>query len=222
MRPLTLTLFGFSVLAIAVTAVVGSRLSREKDEAAFAPSVRILLRESAESDADHKSRFFKALSALAQQHGLVPGDYIPKEVTRGYAVRISAGREAYAVAVLRGRTRWKPGDDTQYLLLLDQQGRLLDQLSCTINGHLTAALRSSGNFRTEVPRGHERDGARLIIRYAPEDGGSPSGNWSHYIKHAGQTHSYSWTKGGWDRGLCRVGVQGGRFVVLFPPSQVGD
>jgi hypothetical protein len=52
-------------------------------------------------------------------------------------------------------------------------------------------------------------------------GGSVSVNFSHQVTHEGKTHSYAWNQDGpnadWARkGLCRVGIRNGKFIVLFP------
>ncbi len=157
-----------------------------------------------------------SLWVLAREHGLnfldpiIPGERIAEV----YATNI----EDHVVVVLRGRSHWIPGHDTQYLLLLDQDGRIADRLSCAINNRLTRRFRGHPpTFCTDVPPAPETDGARLVVRYS----GSVSGNWSHQVTHEGKTHSYYWGQDGPNAGLCRVGVRGGKFVVLFPGPQGG-
>jgi hypothetical protein len=191
--------------------------------------VKTLLRESAKNDAKHETRFFKTITALAQMHGSTLKEYLSdgpiRAVDEGYDVFIREGEQKYVVAVLRGNSHVMPGYDSQYLLLLDHEGRLLDRLTCAMNNRLTRMFVDYyGVFRTEVPDAAE-DGAQLIIRYIPEDGGSISGNWSHQITHRGKTGGFTWNQdfGGsipvaeWDKkGLCRVRIHDGKFAVLFP------
>jgi len=193
-------------------------------------SLAVLLRESGKDDPDHRSHFFKLLAELAQKNGLGTKDYVPdRNIDEGYAVEIEVARDIYVVAILRGEDHVIPGSDTQYLVLLNRSGRLLDKLSCAINNRLTRVyVDHNGIFRTDASAAGERDGAHLIVRYIPEDGGKVSGNWSHEITHAGKTTTRSWEgnrssaiwPGGWDEaGLCRVAIRDGRFFVLFPPAE---
>jgi hypothetical protein len=96
----------------------------------------MLLKETAQNDPEHKSLFFTVLSTLAQKHGSGLEQYIGlrgfSEADEGYAVYFREGEKHYVVAILRGDNHIIPGDDTQYLLLLDHEGRLLDKLSCAI------------------------------------------------------------------------------------------
>jgi hypothetical protein len=189
-----------------------------------------LLREPARNDRQHKSPFFTALASLARKHGGDESDYVPEGIVRvdeGFAAAVGAGRVA---VVLRGDSGFMPGDDTQYLLLLDQEGRLLDRLSCSISNRLTRMFVESGDFRAEVSEAPQPDGAQLVLRYVPEKGGSVSGNWSHEITHRGKTYRFHWGQFYWNqgrpgavpsvewaaKGLCRVAVREGKFAVLFP------
>jgi hypothetical protein len=192
-------------------------------EQALDPSLEVLVREAARGDRNHRSPFFAALLSLARKHAASGTDYLPDHsVEEGFAVKVGDG---HVVAVLRGASRVIPGTDTQYLLLLDREGRLLDRLSCDINNRLTRMFEGSGIFRTDVSGRPGHDGAYLVVRYIPESGDSISGNWSHEIVHQGKTYSFLWDQDRpnairsveWERkGLCRVGIQGGKFVVLFP------
>src|SRR5262249_8975055 len=151
---------------------------------------------------------------LARTHGLDGTDYVPGQfVEEGFAARVVAGPEQYVVVVLRERGIVVPGSDTQYLLLLDRQGRLLDKLACSLNNRLTRM--ESGSFRTEVLDRPEA-GAHLVIRFTPEGGGSLAGNWSHTICFRQQAASFGWYHGAaippaeWEtQGLCRVAISDG-------------
>jgi hypothetical protein len=220
--------------AVRLTDEQDSRAARLLAEglAVLNPSLRTLLKESAKNDPDHKSRFFTTLSTLAQKHGSSFEEYVEQrplhEVDEGYAVYIPEGGKRYIVAILRGDDNFIPGRDTQCLLLLDEEGRLLDKLSCDISNRLTRMFVDySGIFRTEVPDA-AADGARLVIRYIPEDGSSVSGNWSHGITHAGRTHHFVWNQhfpGSISsaeldgKGLCRIAIRNDTLTVLFPKME---
>jgi hypothetical protein len=193
------------------------------------PLVTVLLQERARNDQDQKSRFFSALGALAQKHGVDRKEYCLERFAapdEGYAVRVGSGAELRVVVILRGDDHVIPGSDTQYLLLLDREGRLVDRLACAVSNRLTRFIVGHmADFRTEVLDVPADDGAQLVIRFIPEDGGSVSGNWSHDVIHAGRTTTWCWDQdrpdairsAEWDRnGLCRVAVQKNGFTVLFP------
>lgn len=146
----------------------------------------------------------------------------------GYAARARVGRDDYAVVVLRDTGRYRvPGKDTQALLLLGRDGRLLDAVSCVISNRLAAIfVGTHDDFRTDCyarPRG---DGARLVIRYAPKEGGV-EGNWSHEVRHGSLRRVVRWGRDVphaqlEEKGLCRVAIRGGKFVVLFPRPEGPD
>jgi hypothetical protein len=123
--------------------------------------VVVLLRESATNDQEHQSRFVTALSALARCHGVELLDYVPEEVSEGRAVLVEADHSDRVVVILRGNSRVAPGPDTQYLLLLDQEGHLLDRLSCAVTNTLTSMPADhAGIFRTGVLRAPAEDAAQ--------------------------------------------------------------
>jgi hypothetical protein len=158
------------------------------------------------------------LDAVARKNGLALKDYVPSRWdNEGYALWLGD----YVVVVLRGWTHTIPGHDTQTHLLLDRGGRPLDRLSCSINSRLTHM--EEGVFRTEAFRRPEADGARLVVRFIPNDGGKPSGHWSHSITCGGKEDWFGWDDCGrrgapldWSLGLCRLAVRDGKFDVLFP------
>jgi len=117
------------------------------------------------------------------------------------------------VAVLGGHYPVFPSDETQYIVLLDREGELLDRLSCGISNRLTRMYVDSGTFLTDVLDAPAADGARLIIRYIPEKGGSMPGNFSYELSQGAKTHTLS---NEWDNGLCRVAVRDGKLVSVFP------
>jgi hypothetical protein len=192
------------------------------------PTVEILLRERLKEGDDAPSPFFTALESLARRHNAKPGDYLPavlgEFVRSGFAVR--AGRGLVAV-VLASQDCLVPGTDRQHLLLLDRDGRVRDRLCCEISNRCIAIAGSK--FRTEEAGRGATDGACLIVRYTPAPGDSISeksgGSVAHNIIHGGKTYSCSWDQKRpgavkseeWStKGLCRTGVSGGKFVVLWP------
>jgi hypothetical protein len=222
MRRVFLLVLTAGWLAIGQAAGVADRPGKEKKMGRAEESVLVqtLLRKSAKADRDHASPFFRALEALARQQGRpLKGLLADGWIEDGYAVRVQDGRHRRVVVILRSNDHIIPGADTQHLLLLDCTGHILDTLSCEISSRLTRMFVDSGTFRTDVDRG------QLVIHYIPEVGGPIAGNWAHAITHAGKTHRYHWDQkrpgavpsAEWEQqGLCRVAVQGGKFVVVFP------
>jgi hypothetical protein len=188
------------------------------------PLLMALLRNPAKRGGGQPSPFFTALDSLARQHE----DYIPSGVAEGYAVRVGAGHVA---VVLRRGSPAMPGTDTQYLLLLDRQGRVRDLLSCWISNRLTGRSVDSGDFRTEVPGAPGPDGAEMVLRYVPEKGGSVSDCGYCEIAYRWKTYRFRWDEGSpgaipaaeWaEKGLCRVAVREGKFAILFPDLRRAD
>lgn len=186
--------------------------------------VTALLKGSTDDDFE-QSRFWDALSKLARTRDWPRDEYNPGSPyrrTQGRAEMI-AGLEPLVVVILYMADARYPGEDVQKLLLLDRRGRIRDTLSCSINNRLV--FWGGGLFRTDLPLNTQRDGAQLIVRYIPKDGGAISGNFAHEIHHDGQIYSFHWdedrpqskTADPWgDNGLCRIVVEDGKFKVLFP------
>jgi hypothetical protein len=176
-----------------------------------------LLQEHATNDGEHKSRFFTTLHNLDRRQGMRLSDYIHWPLTDGRAVRLRAGHSDRVVVILRADSYTIPGVDTQYLLLLDQEGHLLDRLSCEISNRLTGRRGGDGAiFRTRALRRAAEDGAQLVIRFIPEEGGSIAGSSAHEINYRGRTYRFSWDQdkpgsirsAEWEKkGLCRVAVR---------------
>jgi hypothetical protein len=212
------------------------------------PPVELLLHESAKNDRDRKSRFFATLLALAQKHGLTPKDYCLEgtfaAVDEGYGIQVGPKHDRHVILVLRGDSHTIPGFDTQFLLLLDRDGRPLDRLSCEISNRLTRFFVGyEKDFRTEVLDGHEEDGAQLVIRHIPSDDKGWGQCQEQTITHGSQSMRYfrwhpgclldvrdstDWVEWGicrvcstvWDNsGLCRMAVRDGQFTVLFPQPE---
>lgn len=222
------------VALAAIAAVAWFRWSQYEEkyiraEGIREPLLQDLVQERAKNDADHKSRFFVTLSALAKKNGNSLNDYFHPFcwVSDGYAVRIANGGDVPVVAILRGDSCFIPGDNTQYLLAFDGDGRIVDTLSCNISNRL------SGAFRTDVTTVPNVAGAQLVIRYIPEAGGSLSASWEHdwehWVTHRGKSHRFRWDQKGpegirsteLDRnGLCGIAVRKGGFVIVFPSMPV--
>jgi hypothetical protein len=218
----------WGVIAIGIMVVV---LYLRPRQAASPPDLNylavVLLRESATDDRQHQSRFFTALTAVAVRHGVKLSEYIPDwYVSEGRAVLIKADHSDRVVVLLRGNMPVIPGEDTQYLLLLDQEGRQLDRVSCAINNRLTELRGDEGAIlRTDVLRTPSEDAAQLVIRYIPEEGESIAGNWGHEIIHRGRIFRFGWDQdkpdsirsAEWEKkGLCRIAVRESQLEVIFP------
>ncbi len=188
-----------------------------------APALVAMLNEPAKSDREWRSRFFRSMASLGVEVPLRAAAGLA-DVDEGYAVAVGPAGADYFVAVLRGSTPFLPGYDTQHLLLFDRRGTLLDALSCSISNRLTRMYADSGTFRTDV-LGPGED-ADLTMRYVPRKGERVAGNWTHEITHGGTRRRFFWDQDSPDalpsaemesRGLCRVAVRGGKFVVVYPP-----
>jgi hypothetical protein len=160
------------------------------------PVVQTLLDESTKNDPDHNRKFIAAFSDLLQKHGSGVTQCLrhPHEAEEGWAVRVDAGRDSRVLAILGGCDCWMPGEDTQYLFLLDHHGRIKDQLSCSVSNRLTRFFVGSGSLRTAVLDAPARDGAQLVVYLTDRSGPSLEGD---------------------QDGLCRLAFRGGKFSVLF-------
>ena len=197
----------------------GANHRRPPVQPRFDPMVAALIQESATENDSKPSQFWDALSNLAR-HRNWP-DTIRWQ-RQGRAVLIPGDEPSVVVVLYLTDSRF-PGEDVQNLLLLDSHGTLQDTLSCSINNRVV--FWGNGIFRTDVPLDTQLDGAQLIIRYVPNDGGSISGNFAHEIHQDGKAYSFHWDDdrpqseigNPWqDKGLCRVAIQDRKFKVLFP------
>jgi len=186
------------------------------------PALQRLLHCSTKYDRHRTSRFFTALKAVFHKNDVPLSDDEPgRGIDEGYAVQIGDGATAAIVVVLHGWDHASAGYDTQYLFLLDGDGKVLDRLYCSVNARLTQMfVDHQGTFHTALARKPEDDGAQLIVRYLPARGEHLSGDWGHTVIYKGFVHSYPW---GDDRsaeyeqkGLCRVAIRDGKFVRTFP------
>jgi len=139
------------------------------------------------------------------------------------ASAIQVGRASFVVILLKVWDHAIPGTEVQTALLLTEQGKFLDQISCEINSRLTHM--HWGELHTVIPSKPEPDGAQLIIRL---DGMSARGNFSHHLDHGNEKLEFYW---GNDKlpenqpsrldatGLCRIAIKDMKFQVLFPTKQ---
>jgi hypothetical protein len=195
------------------------------------PAVEVLLRERLkDGEDDRTSPFVTDLLSLARRHNADPHDYLPvigcSIFRSGFAVRAVPGLVA---VVMASRGVDATINDRQHLLLLDRHGRVRDRLCCQIDLSLAVIARSE--FRTEVLGRQEPGGTCLVVRYRPAAGESIDPEWGHTITHGGKTFTYRWDQGRpgavkpreWGRkGFCRVGVRGGKFLVLWPDLEKAE
>ena len=136
------------------------------------------------------------MAALLRKHGSGLRDCFSDGwyIDEGYPVEAEAGHGGWVVAILRGDDHIIPGQDTQYFLLLDRKGRLLDKLPCAISNRLTHSLVDSSTLGTDRLTPAAEDGATLVVRYVPHAGVSVSGNWEHDITYGGRTYRFRWNE----------------------------
>ncbi len=191
------------------------------------PPLKRLVHCSSRYDRNHTTRFFNALSALFQKNNLPLTDYEPGWfIDEGYAVPIREANTSYVVAILRGWGHILPGDDSQYLFLLDADGKILDRVVCAVDARRTReSVEHPGTLHTELPRKPASDGARLILRFLPSAGEALSGSWTHQIVACGQAREVHWDIGKpgdvsfatfKEKGICRVAIHDGKLVVIYP------
>jgi hypothetical protein len=149
------------------------------------------------------------------------------DVSDGYAIRLVDAEKRYLVLVLdNGRCeRSSFSDDSCCLVLMDDTGKYLDCVTCSIYCKLVPRFMTfSDVFHPEVLASQKGDGARFAFIYVPQP------KWKNWGSHSINIHSNLW-RFGWDQekpanvrtaewerqGLCRVAVCNGRFEVLWPP-----
>ncbi len=190
------------------------------------PPMKRLLHSAAKYDPHHTTRFFLALTDVFRQNGLTMTEYEPGwGIDEGYAVELTVGDKKYVVAVLRGWANNMPGDDTQYLFLLREDGKILDRLYCAIGAWHTHADDYRGTFRTDIAAKPEEDGARLVVRFRPAKGHDVAGEWTHKLVTHGLLRTIRWNVGQAgepssaelvDKGLCRVTIRDDKFSLTYP------
>jgi hypothetical protein len=176
------------------------------------------------------------LAALAKQQGLDPEDYRgyrrlrPTGGVGVYGCRFSPPRAAVALQVAADRMYLVieehpgtviPGTTASQVVLLSVDGRILDRLQCDVSSRFVRRL------ECEIPKGHDGDGARVVIRLPrlTDSGAEDEVRYpgAHSIILRGR--EYHFVEGGekqnrlevWhENGLCRATISRGKFFVLFP------
>ena len=171
-----------------------------------------------------KDSFFPALAGLAEAQNKNPGNYVEfhnggasSRLVLGRAVTVRSGRRTYVMAILGCFIASVPGISVQQLVLMDPDGRILDKLSCDMNSRY-------GVLVTEVRDPPDSDGAQAVLVCWCREGHWH--NW-HTICHGTMAVTFreqeTETPSAWDRkGLCRVGIDGDRFEILWPEMNSGE
>src|SRR5258708_10006545 len=152
--------------------------------------LQMLLDEPAIDDPEHKSTFFRTLAAIAKNNNQALQDYIPDwdYADEGYAFILE---QRYVVVVVRGWIHCIPGEVTQTLVLLDNSGRILDSIRCTISSRLVGES-MDGSLLTELTGSTDQDDGTLAIRYLPARSEAWRGDWSHDVTYQGRIYTFPW------------------------------
>ena len=125
--------------------------------------VHTLLTSPVKSRASGEEPFFTALADLAKAQGRDPYDYLRyrgtgrfAHFTSGRAVDLCAGRWRYVLVILANDSPIIPGTNLQQLVLLGNDGRILDKFGCHVDARQGALL-------TEIRSPPDPDGAQLAI-----------------------------------------------------------
>src|SRR5438046_6176956 len=133
-------------LIIAALTLLTVNLQIGASQSSVDPLVLTLLKTTADSDFEHKSKFFQTLHQLARRAGY-PTDNLTNYdsgenaqsgraraiLTKGRAVSLVSGGLQFVIAILGTDPFSVPGVEAQKILLLDETGKIRDQLSCEIN-----------------------------------------------------------------------------------------
>jgi len=177
------------------------------------------------TDGTGADEFLGSLDALANKRGwqqeLADCKKLMPWFWQGRAFSLQTEQRQYVVILLESTPPVIPWIDVRTVILLDNEGKHLDHLSCEISNRLT--LDGSGEFHTVVLDKAEADGALLVIRL---DGESTHDNFAHHIYHAGEDAKFHWGQSDeaiptkWDvKGLCRIAIRDGKFEVVFPQDK---
>jgi hypothetical protein len=177
----------------------------------------------------------EAISAVA---GYVLGEPFVHQ-HRARILTIHSDGTTYTVVILRGEDRSQGARETStdayFFLLFDSQGRLRDQLCCSIDGRLNGWW-TDQKFRADLLSEDQTDGAQLVTRYLGHEPryypGFPPVNdasYGHEIVHGGERRSFLWKKRAHKSGdrindvnkeLCRIAIQEGEFIITVPAPGV--
>lgn len=212
-------------LIIAALTLLTVNLQIENSQSRVDPLVLTLLKTTADSDFEHKSTFFQTLHQLARRAGY-PADTVTNYdsgedahggrsramLTKGRAISLVSGELRFVIVILGTHPFSVPGVEAQKILLLDETGKIRDQVSCGINTRY-------GSLITEFPSKPQDDNAQIVIRFVPTGPGVWH-NW-HTINHEGKSHTF-YVLGNRDPeeltrlGLVRLEVRDRKFGVIFP------
>jgi hypothetical protein len=188
--------------------------------------IELMLNSPADGSAFDNSQapFFQALTNLARSQGKNPDEYTTFRrdggfsiLTEGRATALRSGQKNYVLVILGAARMGVPGISAQQLILLNEDGQILDKLSCDINSRY-------GEVITEVKEDEAPDGAQVIMVFKSNNRSSGWHNW-HTITYGGSASTYwesekdlpsIWNK----QGLCRIKVEDDRFVIIFPNKDV--
>jgi hypothetical protein len=187
------------------------------------PGLQTLLDEPAQNDPEHKSTFFRELRALAEKQGLNIYRFLKVRVDEAFAVRIREDGATYVVAIVYGYCYANPIADAHYLILFNDQGKLLDRMSVTWGW--TRYSDDVGKLITEGVDAPQEDGAQIVSRYLPGMDKKALWIWDYELVHGNNISGAYSDQEKWDanqrenRGLCRIAIRNGKFAVVFPKPQ---
>src|SRR5258708_2444131 len=187
------------------------------------PGLQILLDEPALNDPEHKSTFFRELRALAEKQGLNIDRFLKDRVDEAFAVRIREDDAIYVVAIFYGYRYANPIADAHYLILFNDQGKLLDQMS--VAWGWTRYSDDIGKLITEVVDEPQEDGAQIVSRYLPGMDKKALWIWNYELVHGKKISGAYSDQEKWDAnqrensGLCRIAVRNGKLAVVFRKPQ---
>lgn len=131
----------------------------------------------------------------------------------GRAAHFAQGGRVFVVVMRLPAPFVVSGPWTEDLLLLDDQGRLSDRGQCTIISRLLGRRDLSCDCLNEP----KRDGATIVVRFAPVVANDSLLNFDHELSADGEKHRFSWN-GGYDawkrRRLCHLVITVNRFQIL--------
>jgi hypothetical protein len=221
-----------SVIPLLVTILLGnmgraSPLSDSPLPSEIDSDLRKLL-DAKTADLDQVRTFMQCLSGIAKKRSWEDELTKWERLTGAYwddarVNSIQSGDSKLYVVLLKSWSHDIPGSDYQIVLLLDNQGRYLDSVGCSMNARLSRNGR--GKLHAVIPPKPEADGAQLIVRL---DGESARGGYGHHIYHGKERLDLHWAEkkplenqpSEWDaKGLCRIAIKDKKFQVLFPAGQ---
>jgi hypothetical protein len=175
--------------------------------------IRELTKLTAKDDLFRQSRFFTVVKALGYRQGINSFEIYGNA---GRALPITAGNRRYFLVVLEAKAISVPGTEMQQVLLLDSGGTILDRTTCFINSRY-------GTLKTEVLDRPAKEGVHIAVQFIPEDEAAWLA-WQTVI-YRGKCYTFRYEEPDpaavrppppWQDGLCRLKIQDGQFVCVFP------